>query len=113
MKFKRSISIFLACLLCLALSTSCSSNRVEKVIDKTERPLHTTITTVKEAIPFAVARAREWHPDAFLSGITIGFDGKDEIASKKGRIHTRFLVYNKKNEVIGRADVDISMKDNN
>ena len=113
MKFKRLISLFLACLFILALSSGCSSNRLEQISDRTERPLNTTITTVKEAIPFAVARAKEWQPDAFLSGIGVGFEGKDEIASKKGIINTRFLVYNKEKEAIGRAEVLISMKNNN
>lgn len=113
MHFKRATSTFLIFLLFIAVQMGCSSNRLKEITDKTERPLHTTITTVKDAIPFAVVRAKEWHKDAFLSGITISFEGKEEIESKRGRIHAWFLAYDEESEPIGQAEVLISMKNNN
>jgi len=82
-------------LICIFFYIENSHWSVQKIDDKTIRPLPTTVMRIKDGLKYATLRAKQWRKDAILTYINVSFDNIDAIKTKKGVIDYRYYVKNK------------------
>ena len=106
------IKVVLICVVCFFMLVYCSREYEDGESDKKIYPLDRQIASIKDGLPFAIAKAEKWRAGAEFYRFVVTLIGKDEIVNKRGEIVYYFYKEKAKGRFDGSAKVVLDMKTN-
>lgn len=89
-----------------------TKNNYKGIVDEKSYEIDANISNIKEGVPFAIKRAKEWREGLELEYIRVVFNTKEEMESKKGTIVYKFYESNVKSGLDASAEVYLDMNNN-
>ena len=89
-----------------------TKNNYKGIVDEKSYEIDANISNIKEGVPFAIKRAKEWREGLELEYIRVVFNTKEEMESKKGTIVYKFYESNVKYGLDASAEVYLDMNNN-
>lgn len=89
-----------------------TKNNYKGIVDEKSYEIDANISNIKEGVPFAIKRAKEWREGLELEYIRVVFNTKEEMESKKGTIVYKFYESNVKSGLDSSAEVYLDMNNN-